>query len=326
MILSFFKKALQGSVLWMSYFAFLSAQTSELNAPVRRWQVRTESPKESLNAAPNAENTSTLALLTPRVPEPPAKLYVQEIPNVAVQTTIYKVEPQLNLSATKNDSTEIPVVLTARSWKAHREKLLGLTSQNATSSATSLSQTTSVTETRQHETTSRLSYTLRAFNQTTLKLPLEAPRLEVDKSRRNLMVYDGETEVRRYGIDLGRSPQLPKERQGDGRTPEGFYYICTKNNRSAFNLSMGVSYPNIDDARNGLDRGLINRRQFQEIISANETQARPPQNTRLGGSIMIHGTTGYNGDWTEGCIGLRNEDMEELFKIIPLGAPLHISW
>jgi murein L,D-transpeptidase YafK len=176
------------------------------------------------------------------------------------------------------------------------------------------------------EMTARLQYSLRAFNQKPLKLPLEAPRIEVDKSRRNLMVFEGDEEVRRYGIDLGHDPNLPKEKQGDGRTPEGYYYICSKNDQSRFNLSMGISYPNIEDAQRGLSQGLINQSQFKAIERATWRLSQPPQNTRLGGAVMIHGETRYNGDWTEGCIGLRNEDMQELFSIIPSGTPLHIIW
>lgn len=89
-------------------------------------------------------------------------------------------------------------------------------------------------------------------------------------------------------------------RQGDRRTPEGEFYIFTKNDKSAFYLSLGVSYPNIEDAERGLRDGMITRGQHDAIVRATRNKRTPPQNTRLGGTIYIHGN-GASSDWTWGC-------------------------
>lgn len=112
-------------------------------------------------------------------------------------------------------------------------------------------------------------------------------------------------------------------RSGDHRTPEGEYYIFTKNNKSAFYLSLGISYPNIAHAERGLRDGLITRAQYEAIMRANKAKRTPPQNTRLGGTIYIHGN-GASSDWTWGCVALENEDIRELFNAISVGTPVTI--
>jgi murein L,D-transpeptidase YafK len=115
-----------------------------------------------------------------------------------------------------------------------------------------------------------------------------------------------------------------KVRQGDRRTPEGEFYVFTKNDKSAFYLSLGLSYPNIEDAERGLRDNLISRRQHDAIVRAVNRRATPPQNTALGGDIYIHGN-GANSDWTWGCVALENADMKELFDAIPVGTPVEIK-
>jgi murein L,D-transpeptidase YafK len=130
--------------------------------------------------------------------------------------------------------------------------------------------------------------------------------------------------VRVYRIGLGLNPVDDKQRQGDRATPEGEFYIFTKNNKSAFYLSLGVSYPNIEDAGRGLRDGLITRSQHDAIVRAIQRKVTPPQNTRLGGNIYIHGN-GASSDWTWGCVALENEDMRELFDAIPVGTSITIK-
>jgi murein L,D-transpeptidase YafK len=163
-----------------------------------------------------------------------------------------------------------------------------------------------------------------AVNRAPLKLPLVAPQIVVSKSKRRLSLYSDGKLVRLYRVALGSSPVEDKVRQGDRRTPEGEFYIFLKNTKSAFYLSLGLSYPNIEDAERGLRDGLINRKQHDEIVSAIRRQARPPQNTRLGGDIFIHGN-GSQGDWTWGCVALDDPDMKELFDAVPLKAKVVIE-
>ncbi len=157
-----------------------------------------------------------------------------------------------------------------------------------------------------------------------LKLPLDAPRIVVSKSMRRLELYADGRVVRTYVVALGLSPVDDKERQGDRRTPEGDFYVCMKNERSQFYLSLGLSYPNEEDAARGLRDGLITRAQHNQIVRAIQHKQKPPWNTSLGGEVMIHGG-GTGEDWTWGCVALTNPDIEELFDSIPLGTPVRIE-
>jgi len=157
-----------------------------------------------------------------------------------------------------------------------------------------------------------------------LKLPLVKPRIVVKKSQRQLLLFSGNKVLRTYHIGLGLSPSGDKVREGDRRTPEGDFYIFTKNDKSAFYLSLGISYPNALHAERGLRDGLITRAQYEAITSALRAKKRPPQNTPLGGDIYIHGN-GAQSDWTWGCVALENEDIRELFKAVSVGTPVSIG-
>jgi len=157
-----------------------------------------------------------------------------------------------------------------------------------------------------------------------LKLPLVSPRIVVKKADRKLLLYSADKLVRTYHVGLGLSPVGDKVRQGDRRTPEGDFFIFTKNDKSAFYLSLGVSYPNAAHAERGLRDGLITRAEYKSIISALNAKQAPPQNTNLGGDIYIHGN-GASSDWTWGCVALENDDVRELFNAVPVGTPVRIQ-
>lgn len=160
-------------------------------------------------------------------------------------------------------------------------------------------------------------------NRSQLKLPLTSPRIVVKKAERRLFLYDGNKLVKTYRIGLGLSPKGDKVRQGDRRTPEGDFYIFVRNDKSAFYLSLGVSYPNAPHANRGLRDGLITKAQHDAIMRALKLKKTPPQNTALGGDIYIHGN-GSSSDWTWGCMALENEHMRELFNAVTVGTPVTI--
>ena len=161
-------------------------------------------------------------------------------------------------------------------------------------------------------------------NQSRLPLPVEKPRIVVYKSACKLEFYSDQTLLRTYRIGLGFSPMADKQREGDGATPEGDFYVFVKNNKSAYYLSLGVSYPNAEDAARGLRDGLITKAQHDAIVEAHRKKAAPPQYTKLGGLIYIHGH-GAKSDWTLGCVALENEDIKELYDAVPLGTPVTIK-
>lgn len=157
-----------------------------------------------------------------------------------------------------------------------------------------------------------------------LKLPLVNPRIVIKKSQRQLLLFSGDKLLRTYRIGLGSSPVGDKVRQGDRRTPEGDFYIFTKNDKSAYYLSLGISYPNAVHAERGLRDGLITKGQYDAIMRALKAKKPPPQNTALGGDIYIHGN-GAQSDWTWGCAALDNEDIRELFAAVSVGTPVRIE-
>jgi murein L,D-transpeptidase YafK len=163
-----------------------------------------------------------------------------------------------------------------------------------------------------------------ALNRRPLRLPLAEPRVVVEKRARRLKLYAGGELVRVRRVVLGFAPEGDKEKQGDGRTPEGDFYVCMKNERSKFYLSLGLSYPNKEDAERGLSAGLITRAQHKTIVGAVSAGRCPPWNTALGGEIFIHGG-GTASDWTWGCVALENEEVKELFDSVPAGTPVRIE-
>lgn len=163
-----------------------------------------------------------------------------------------------------------------------------------------------------------------ALQRERLRLPLKDPRLIVTKSTRKLELISNGAVIRTYHVGLGLNPIDDKKQQGDRCTPEGEFYIFTRNDKSAYYLSLGLSYPNVEDAERGLRDGLISRAQHDAIVKAIKQKGRPPQNTKLGGDIYIHGN-GASSDWTWGCVALENEDIRELFDALPVGTPVTIK-
>lgn len=144
-----------------------------------------------------------------------------------------------------------------------------------------------------------------------------AANITVRKAERTLH-YQGDGISQSFRIGLGTSPIGRKLKQGDRKTPEGSYSITHKNPNSQFYLSLGVNYPNIDDATRGLNARLISKKEFTAIEKAIQNGVLPPQNTPLGGDIFIHGR-GSQSDWTWGCIALSDEDMKFLYEQVAIG-------
>ncbi len=140
---------------------------------------------------------------------------------------------------------------------------------------------------------------------------LQADRIVVDKSDRQLTLFRDGTPIRVYGISLGGNPLGHKQQEGDEKTPEGDYIIDWRNPNSIAHLSLHISYPNPEDKEKAAARG----------VSA-------------GGNIMIHGILNGWGwvaglhrywDWTNGCIAVTDAEMREIWSLVPNGTPITID-
>ncbi len=144
-------------------------------------------------------------------------------------------------------------------------------------------------------------------------------RVVIEKAARRLTLKDdGGEALFSCPVALGSCPIGTKEREGDGKTPEGVYFVCLKK-RGKYGPSLGVSYPNEADARRmGEDEELISC-----IRERAAQKQRPPWGTALGGEIYIHGG-GTERDWTAGCVALSDADAETLYALVPLGTEIEI--
>ncbi|MDJ0513650.1 MAG: L,D-transpeptidase family protein [Methyloceanibacter sp.] len=137
-----------------------------------------------------------------------------------------------------------------------------------------------------------------------------ADRIVVFKGDRRLELIAGGETLKSYRVALGSSPRAPKTQRGDGRTPEGRYVIDYRKWDSDFYRALHVSYPNAEDRRRARQFGVS-----------------------PGGAIMIHGMKnglGWIGrlhrfvDWTNGCIAVTNEEIEEIWRAVPNGTEIEI--
>ncbi len=131
-------------------------------------------------------------------------------------------------------------------------------------------------------------------------------RIVVKKSERRLYLMRGDQPFRSYRIALGYQPTGHKRYQGDGRTPEGRYYLDWRSAKSKYYKAMHISYPS-----------------GRDLIRARSTGRDP------GGAIMIHGQPSLrrgekSGDWTFGCIAVSNLAIDEIWSYVDLGTPIEI--
>ena len=150
--------------------------------------------------------------------------------------------------------------------------------------------------------------------------------LLVETELRVLKVMQGDAELDvfpRVAIGL-RGADVEKTR-GDKKTPLGEYRIGWVNENSKFHRFLGLTYPNIDNAKRAYRDGLIGEETVRSIMRAEMEEAIPPQNTPLGGQIGIHGLGAADleihqaFDWTSGCIALTNAEIDRLAKWIKKG-------
>lgn len=136
--------------------------------------------------------------------------------------------------------------------------------------------------------------------------------VKVEKSISKMYLLDGDKVVKEYHVTFGGDPKGHKRQEGDQKTPEGTYTLDYKKEDSSFYRAMHVSYPNETDKENAKKLGVS-----------------------PGGFIMVHGQRNWLGwlapitqlfNWTNGCIALTNDEMDEFMDLVKVGTPIQISW
>ncbi|MEE2773559.1 MAG: L,D-transpeptidase family protein [Pseudomonadota bacterium] len=135
---------------------------------------------------------------------------------------------------------------------------------------------------------------------------IRANMIVVWKSQRKMALFRNKTILKTYTIRLGFNPIGHKKKEGDGRTPEGRYFITHHNPNSAYHLSLGINYPNKNDLQQAKKLGL-----------------------NPGKDIYIHGgpkniLTHFFLDWTGGCIAVLDREIEEIYAMVPDGTVIYI--
>ena len=138
-------------------------------------------------------------------------------------------------------------------------------------------------------------------------------RVLIEKGRHLLTLSDGGAEILRARVGLGRVPVGGKRREGDCRTPEGVYQFCIAKENGKFGRSLGLNYPNAEDARRAYAEGAIDRLTLLAVETAICEGRRPPWGTVLGGEVYVH-EGDPTADWTAGCLSLAPEDMAVLYN------------
>lgn len=149
-----------------------------------------------------------------------------------------------------------------------------------------------------------------AKENTTKPKPNSVDSIFVSKSKRTMVLYSSKKKIKTYSISIGENPIGHKQQQGDNRTPEGLYYINVKNPNSKYYKNLSISYPNTKDKANAKKRKVD-----------------------AGGEIKIHGYSDEKGStkemftkfsYTWGCIGVCNNEMEEIYNLVKIGAKIFI--
>ncbi|MGB7267942.1 MAG: L,D-transpeptidase family protein [Albidovulum sp.] len=134
----------------------------------------------------------------------------------------------------------------------------------------------------------------------------EVTAVVIHKAERRMYLLHGNEVLTDYKIGLGGNPVGAKQFEGDMKTPEGAYRISHHNPKSAYHLSLGISYPNDADRAHAKALG------------------KEP-----GGDIFIHGRDGKNKgrgkDWTAGCIAVKDHEIEEIYSMLRVGTPVFLK-
>lgn len=139
----------------------------------------------------------------------------------------------------------------------------------------------------------------------------QADYITIDKSDRMITLWEKGQPLKSYQIlSMGWDPVGHKKQEGDGRTPEGHYFIDDKHPSKRFQKFINISYPNAQDKLDAKMRGVP-----------------------AGGNVGMHGDKGgwagfkdrQNPAWTSGCLSIKNDSIEEMYQLVPIGTEIFIQ-
>ena len=156
-------------------------------------------------------------------------------------------------------------------------------------------------------------------------------RVVIDTESDTLQVLKGDKVIRTYeNIAIGRYGKTYFKVRGDNKTPLGKFRVGWTNKKTRYHRFLGLTYPDLPAADRALVDGRIDEPQWQSIRRSSEAGKVPSQKTPLGGLIGIHGIGGGDREvhaefnWTNGCVALTNEEIDELVQWVKIGTPVEI--
>ena len=155
--------------------------------------------------------------------------------------------------------------------------------------------------------------------------------LLVDTAAATLTVMEEGTEVRTFeDIAIGRFGTTRYKKRGDNRTPLVTYRIGWITDESRYHRFLGINFPDLRTASRAVFDGTIGMQQWEQIRRDVDNGKTPSQQTPLGGYLGIHGIGAGDPEvhrqfnWTNGCIALTNEQIDDLIQWVRVGTVVEI--
>jgi murein L,D-transpeptidase YafK len=163
---------------------------------------------------------------------------------------------------------------------------------------------------------------------------LDEVNILIDRRAYRLFLYNDTVFIKSYKANFGRNNNVPKCKEGDLATPVGEYKICDIDTVSRYHKFFKFNYPNLNDAREALRKGVINQSVFDKLKFDFDYNVSPDSSTYLGGNVGLHGIgvlnfvfkyLPLNYNWTDGSVAISNEDIDELYSVVKKGTKVVIK-
>ncbi len=170
-----------------------------------------------------------------------------------------------------------------------------------------------------------------SFSQSSYAGKILRPWVLIDTTENKIALMKGLNALKTFeNVSIGRNGASIDRSEGDKTTPIGEFEIAWISDSRKYHKFFGISYPTLPQARAALDENRISTKSFSRIKKALDAGRLPPQDTELGGNLGIHGigsgdrTIHNSFNWTNGCVAMTDEQVDELGKFIRIGTPVII--